>query len=44
MSTWHAKIQNAFLSGFHGVEFHHHDKNLFGKIAYAKSFGLGVGV
>jgi len=29
---------------FHGVEFHYQDRNIFGKLTYARNLGLGINV
>jgi glycerophosphoryl diester phosphodiesterase len=42
IATFQQLIAQSRQDGFHGVEFHYQDSNLFGKIVYARSLGLGV--
>ncbi len=37
-------IRQASLDGFAGVEFHYQDRDLFGKLGFARSLGLGINV
>jgi len=37
-------IAQSLQDGFQGVEFHYQDSNLFGKLVFARSLGLGINV
>ena len=42
IATFQQLIAQSCQDGFQGVEFHYQDSNLFGKIVFARSLGLGV--
>jgi len=44
IATFQQMIAQSRQDGFHGVEFHYQDSNLFGKIVFARSLGLGVNI
>ncbi|MEO2164251.1 MAG: hypothetical protein ABGY29_17165 [bacterium] len=44
IATFQQMIAQSRQDGFQGVEFHYQDSNLFGKLAFARSLGLGINV
>lgn len=44
LATFQEEIAQAAASGYGMVEFHYQDQDLFGKLVYARSLGLGINV